>query len=287
MRGLENDKTESEDMKVAILAGGVGSRLMEETQLTPKPLVEIGGMPILWHIMKIYSHYGYNDFVVLLGYKGNMVRDYFLNYFNHHSDITVDLSDNSVQVHRPNKEPWKVTLVETGGDTLTGGRVLRAKKYLENDTFMLTYGDGVADINIQKLVDFHKAQKSIATLTASFSMEGRFGMLNVDPDAGLIRSFDEKPVDTNSFINGGFMVMEPAIFDYLKDGDATILERAPLENLVKDGQISAYKHTGFWHCMDTMRDKKNLEKLWADHRAPWCVWERDAKRERLRDRPAA
>ena len=258
-------------MKVAILAGGFGTRLGEETAIRPKPMVEIGGKPILWHIMKIYSHYGYNDFVVLCGYKQEYIKQYFTNYFTNNSDVTFDLSKGEVQVHHKHVEPWKVTLLDTGSGTLTGGRIKRAQEILGDDTFMLTYGDGVSDVNIADLVDFHKKSKRIATLTA-VQPQGRFGVLDMD-ESSTIRSFQEKPKNASSaWINAGFFVLEPQVFDYI-EGDSTVLEKAPLENLAKDGQLMAYKHEGFWQCMDTQREKQKLEELWASGHAPWKVWE--------------
>jgi len=256
-------------MKVAILAGGFGTRLSEETDLKPKPMVEIGGKPILWHIMKIYSQYGFNEFVILLGYKSYYVKEYFANYFLHQSDVTIDIRNNKMEVHNNSSEPWKITLLDTGLNTFTGGRVLRAKKFLEDDTFMLTYGDGVGNINIPELIDFHKKNKSILTLT-SVQPEGRFGALNLDGDH--VTAFAEKPKGDGSWINGGFFVCEPKIFDYITEGDATIFERSPMEKLAKDHQMCAYKHNGFWMPMDTLRDKNELEAKWNSNKAPWKIW---------------
>ncbi|HXH73855.1 MAG TPA: glucose-1-phosphate cytidylyltransferase [Bacteriovoracaceae bacterium] len=255
-------------MKVAILAGGFGTRLSEETDIRPKPMVEIGGKPILWHIMKQYSHYGHNDFVILLGYKGYYIKEYFANYFLHQSDVTIDIKNNKMEIHNNSSEPWKVTLVDTGLDTMTGGRVKRAQKYLGNETFLLTYGDGVSDVDIDKLVAFHKKNGKAMTLT-SVQPEGRFGSLEVESD--LIKKFAEKPKGDGSWINGGFFVCEPKLFDYI-DGDSTILERAPLESLAKMGQLVAFKHDSFWKPMDTLRDKIQLEQLWSEGKAPWKVW---------------
>ncbi len=260
-------------MKVAILAGGFGTRLSEETVIKPKPMVEIGGKPILWHIMKIYSTYGFNDFVILLGYKGYMIKEYFANYFLHQSDVTIDLENNNIQIHNTKAEPWKVTLVDTGLYTQTGGRILRAKKYLEGGTFMLTYGDGVADINIKELIEFHKKHGKYATVTA-VQPSGRFGALELDESNNVIR-FKEKPKGDGAWINGGFFVLEPEIFDYINKGDETYWERDPLENLAKDGQLVAYKHYGFWKPMDMLRDKKELEELWNSGKAPWKIWDDD------------
>ena len=258
-------------MKVAILAGGLGTRLGEETAVRPKPMVEIGGKPILWHIMKIYSHYGFNDFVILCGYKGEQIKNYFLNYYTQNSDFTVDLADNALTVHRNVAEPWKVTLLDTGFSTLTGGRLKRAQKFLEDDTFMLTYGDGVGDIDIPALVKFHQDSGKLATLTA-VQPQGRFGVLDID-DGNTIRHFQEKPKNASSaWINAGFFVLEPEIFDYLTEGDATIWERAPLMNLAENGELNAYKHSSYWHPMDMLKDKTELSALWEAGKAPWKLW---------------
>ncbi|MBK3333204.1 glucose-1-phosphate cytidylyltransferase [Persephonella atlantica] len=256
-------------MKVVILAGGFGTRLSEETDIKPKPMVEIGGKPILWHIMKIYSTYGFNDFIICLGYKGYVIKEYFANYFLHMSDVTIDLKDNQIEVHNVKAEPWKVTLVDTGLNTMTGGRIKRVKDYVGNKTFMLTYGDGVGDINIKELLEFHKKHGKYATLTA-VQPSGRFGAL--DLESNQVKAFKEKPKGDGAWINGGFFVLEPQIFDYIKS-DETIWERDPLENLAKDGQLVAYKHTGFWKPMDTLRDKRELEALWQSGNPPWKVWE--------------
>ena len=257
-------------MQTLILAGGMGTRLGEETKLIPKPMVEIGGYPILWHIMKIYSHYGYNDFIILTGYKGHVIKEYFLNYYNRYSDMTIDLSSDDVQVHKVRSEPWKVTMLYTGPDTLTAGRIYRAKKYIGNEPFMLTYGDGVSDVNIDKLVDSHAKSAKLVTLTA-VRPEGRFGALDIQPD-GSITQFQEKPSD--SWINGGFFVCEGKAFDYIDPdtADNMMWERAPLQNLAKDGQLHAYKHDGFWHPMDMLKDKEDLTKMWRERKAPWNVW---------------
>jgi glucose-1-phosphate cytidylyltransferase len=257
-------------MKVAILAGGYGTRLSEETDLRPKPMVEIGGRPILWHIMKTYSFWGFNEFVVLTGYKSHVIKDYFINYYTRYSDITVDMAANSVEIHQHRNEPWKVTMLYTGQDTMTGGRLLGAKKFLAGEQFMLTYGDGVSDVNIPALLDFHIKNRKTVTLTA-VQPTGKFGALEIESD-NRINSFLEKPAGDGAWINGGFFVMEPAVFDYLKDGDKTILERAPLENLAEDGQLNAYKHTGFWKAMDTLKDKNDLTALWTQGKAPWALW---------------
>jgi glucose-1-phosphate cytidylyltransferase len=257
-------------MKVVILAGGQGTRISEETVIKPKPMVEIGGKPILWHIMKIYSHFGYNDFIICLGYKGYMIKEYFSNYFLHMSDVTFDMERNSMQVHQKYVEPWRVTLVDTGVDSMTGGRVKRVAPYIGGETFMLTYGDGVADINVSDLVRYHKAHGKPATVTST-QPSGRFGALLTD-DSNRITSFQEKPAGDRSWINGGFFVLEPQVLDRIGT-DSTVLEREPLEGLARDGQLVAYKHSGFWQPMDTLRDKLHLEELWASGKAPWKMWE--------------
>lgn len=256
-------------MKVVILAGGLGTRLSEETVVRPKPMVEIGGRPILWHIMKIYSHYGFNDFVICLGFKGYMIKEYFSNYFLHMSDVTFDMRNNSMEVHQQHAEPWKVTLVDTGVDSMTGGRLKRVAPYLENETFMLTYGDGVANIDIGDLVRYHRSHGKPATVTST-QPSGRFGALNMGED-GAIHSFQEKPAGDGSWINGGFFVLEPAVIDRIA-GDGTVFEKEPLEGLARDGQLMAYRHGGFWQPMDTLRDKQHLEELWSSGQAPWKVW---------------
>ena len=256
-------------MKVVILAGGLGTRLSEETDLKPKPMVEIGGKPILWHLMKIYSHYGFCEFVICLGYKGYVVKEYFHHYFLHQSDVTIDLQNNSVQYHNTSAEPWKITLVDTGQSTLTGGRVKRVEKYVHDETFMITYGDGVSNIDIADLVGFHRKRKRTATVTA-VQPSGRFGALEIDSEDS-VRSFTEKPAGDNAWINGGFFVVEPEIFHYLP-GDATSFEREPLERLAAEGQLGAYRHRGFWQPMDTLREKNMLEELWKAGQAPWKVW---------------
>lgn len=256
-------------MKTLILAGGMGTRLGEETKLIPKPMVEIGGYPILWHIMKIYSYYGYNDFIILTGYKGHVIKDYFLNYYNRYSDMTIDLAKNDVQIHKMRTEPWTVTMLYTGPDTMTAGRIQQAKSYIGSEPFMLTYGDGVSDVNIEKLVDSHVKSGKIVILTA-VKPEGRFGALEIQSD-GTISQFQEKPSD--SWINGGFFVCENKAFDYIpSDAHDIMWERAPLQNIAKDGQLHAYKHNGFWHPMDMLKDKEDLNKLWATEKAPWDVW---------------
>jgi len=255
-------------LKAVILAGGLGSRISEETHLKPKPLIEIGSMPILWHIMKIYSKYDITDFVVCCGYKGYLIKEYFANYFLHSSDVTIDIMNNKMDVHRKSAEPWKITLVDTGLDTMTGGRLRRVKNFVENETFCFTYGDGLGDVNVSELIKFHKNQKTIVTVT-SVQPPGRYGLLDIQGDK--ISKFIEKPSGDGNWINGGFFVLEPKVFDYLKD-DSTVWEREPLEKLSKDGQLSAYKHTGFWQPLDTLRDKSYLEKLWASGKAPWKIW---------------
>jgi len=253
-------------MKVLILAGGLGTRLAEETHLIPKPMIEIGGRPILWHIMKLYSYFGFNEFIILLGYKSYIIKEYFSNYFLHQSDVTFDLSENTVEIHEQYCEPWKVTLINTGLMTQTGGRVLRAKPYVGNQTFMMTYGDGVSNVNIQKLLEFHKAHGRAATITA-VQPEGRYGTI-VSGNDGKIANFVEKPPGDGAWINAGFFVLEPRVFEYLKDGDNTIFERYPLENLAKDGELYSYKHYGFWKAMDTLRDKAQLQEMWDNGDIP-------------------
>ncbi len=256
-------------MKVVILAGGFGTRLSEETDLKPKPMVEIGGRPILWHIMKIYSHHGFNDFVICLGYKGYFIKEYFANYFLHQSDVTIDLQKNSMEVHQSKAEPWKITLVDTGLNTMTGGRIKRVQKYIGNESFMLTYGDGVGDIDVKALLKFHKMHKKYATVT-SVQPSGRFGALNLDNNKNVL-SFQEMPRGDGAWINGGFFVLEPAIFNYIR-ADDTVWEKEPLENLAQEGQLVAHTHTGFWQPMDTLRDKNHLEELWKTEKAPWKIW---------------
>ena len=257
-------------MKVVILAGGLGTRLSEETELKPKPMVEIGGYPILWHIMKLYSHYGFNDFVILTGYKSHVIKEYFVNYYNRYSDITVDMNSNTVEIHKTRNEPWRVTMRYTGQDTQTGGRIKRAQNYIGNEPFLLTYGDGVSDVNIDELIKCHKASGKVATMTA-VQLSGRFGALVIKDD-NMITSFMEKPRGEESWINGGFFVCESKIFDYIKDDDSIIFEREPLETLAMDNQLNAYKHEGFWKPMDNLRDKNELCKLWYEQKAPWKVW---------------
>jgi len=256
-------------MKVVLLAGGLGTRLSEETVLKPKPMVEIGGSPILWHIMKIYASYGFNDFVICLGYKGYVIKEYFANYFLHQSDVTFDMAENKLEIHNSQAEPWKVTLVDTGYDTFTGGRIKRVKKYLNNEPFLLTYGDGVGNVDIKSLVNFHKVHNKLVTVTA-VQPSGRFGALNIS-DSDHVLSFMEKPKGDGAWINGGFFVCQPEVLDYISD-DSTIFEKEPLENIASDGQMVAYKHAGFWKPMDTLRDKQELEHLWESGKAPWKNW---------------
>ena len=256
-------------MKVVILAGGFGTRLGEETDLKPKPLVEIGEHPILWHIMKIYSHYGFNDFIICLGYKGFVIKEYFMNYFAHNSDIRVDTSKNEVEILNNHSENWNVYLIDTGLTTMTGGRILRIKDYIKEQTFMLTYGDGVANINVSKLLDFHKKNKKLATVTA-VQPEGRFGFVKFGVN-NEVASFVEKPAGDGGWASGGFFVLEPGIFDYIK-GDDTIWEKEPLEKLAANHELNAFKFDGFWKSMDTLRDKQELDALWKNDNPPWKVW---------------
>lgn len=258
-------------MKVVILAGGFGTRISEESVFKPKPMVEIGGMPILWHIMKLYGHYGFNEFVICAGYKQHVIKEYFSDYFLHTSDITFDFTHGrkDVVIHDNVSEPWKVTVVDTGLNTMTGGRIRRIQKYVGDEPFLLTYGDGVSDVNLGALVDFHRASGKIVTLTAVAPGQ-RFGMLDLD-ETGCVRSFREKSKDDSGVVNAGFMVCEPGVFDYLKD-DSTIFEYDPLVKLTKEGKMGAYLHRGFWQCMDSVREKQMLEKMWASGSAPWKVW---------------
>jgi len=256
-------------MKLVLLAGGLGTRLSEETVLKPKPMVEIGGKPMLWHIMKLYSYFGIHDFVICCGYKGYLIKEYFLNYFYHVSDITIDLNDNSVKIHKKQTEQWKVTLVDTGNDTMTGGRIKAIKDYVGNETFCLTYGDGLADIDIVELIKHHQSQNKFATITGT-EPPGRFGSLRVEGNKVL--GFQEKPKGDGAIINGGFFVLQPEIFDFI-GGEDTLWERDPLENLAKANQLSVYKHDGFWQPMDTLREKNYLEELWASNKAPWKLWD--------------
>jgi len=254
-------------MKAVILAGGLGTRLSEETHLKPKPMVEIGGRPILWHILKIYSSHGINDFIICAGYKGYLIKEYFANYFLHMSDVTFDMSNNSMEVHQKNAEPWKITIVDTGDNTMTGGRIKRIARYVDG-LFCCTYGDGVGDIDITALLDFHKRSGRLATLTG-VQPPGRFGAIDLDRDKVL--SFQEKPQGDGSWINGGFFVLDPAVFDLIP-GDSTVWEKQPLENLAKQGELGIFRHQGFWRPMDTQRDKLELENLWDSQNAPWKTW---------------
>lgn len=258
-------------MKVVILAGGYGTRISEESYLRPKPMIEIGEQPILWHIMKSYSHYGFNDFIICLGYKGYMVKEYFADYYLHTSDITFDFrKKNEMTIHNNAAEPWRVTLVDTGLHTQTGGRLSRVKQYLDRETFMLTYGDGVSDVNITDLLEFHLSHGKLATITA-IQPGGRFGVLDIAENAS-VQSFREKSQEDGGWVNGGFMVLEPGVLDYVSSEENCVFEQQPLNRLSEDGQLVAYKYNGFWQCMDTQRDKGILEKRWIDKNAPWKVW---------------
>lgn len=255
-------------MKAVILAGGFGTRLSEETQLKPKPMIEIGGKPILWHILKIYSAHGINEFIICLGYKGHVIKEYFADYSLNMSDVTFDMKNNKMEVHRNNIEPWRVTLVETGMDTLTGGRLKRVRDYIGNETFCFTYGDGFGNIDIKRTIDFHKRHGKLATLTG-VEPPGRYGVLTIQND--LITSFSEKPHGEGGWINGGFFVLEPGVFDYI-EGDSTVWERHPLETMATEGQLAVYKHYDFWHGINTLADKAVVEKIWDSGKAPWKVW---------------
>ncbi len=255
-------------MKAVILAGGLGTRISEESHLRPKPMIEIGGKPVIWHIMKIYSVYGVNDFIVCLGYKGYMVKEYFSNYFLHTSDVTIDIGNNNIEVHQNSAEPWRVTLLDTGIDTMTGGRLRRVRDHLGDEDFCFTYGDGLGDINITELIAFHERQDKLATVTA-IQLPGRFGALKIDNDS--VSGFEEKPQGDGGWINGGFFVLSPKVLEHIS-GDETSWEHEPLARLAEQGQLSAFLHHGFWQPMDTMRDKTQLEELWKSGRAPWKVW---------------
>ena len=258
-------------MKVVILAGGLGTRISEESHLKPKPMIEVGDAPILWHIMKYYSSYGFNEFIICCGYKGYVIKEYFADYYLHRSDVTFDFANNNEMIiHNNVAEPWKVTVVDTGLHTMTGGRLKRIQKYVGDQTFMMTYGDGVSDIDLDALLEFHRVHKKAATLTA-IQPGGRFGVLDID-DNETVRQFSEKAKEDGGWINAGFMVLEPEVFDYL-EGDDTSFEKEPLENLALDGKLAAYRHEGFWKCMDTMRDKGMLDELWNSGQAPWKRWE--------------
>jgi glucose-1-phosphate cytidylyltransferase len=257
-------------LKVVILAGGLGTRISEESHLKPKPMIEIGEKPILWHIMKFYSYYGYNEFIICCGYKQYLIKEYFSDYYLHNSDITLDFTNgNTMKTHTNTAEPWKITLVDTGLNTMTGGRIKRIQQYIGNEPFMLTYGDGVSDVNIEKLMDFHIKHGKIATLTA-INIDQRFGALDINNN-GSISAFREKSKKDGSIINAGFMVLNSGIFDRI-EGDTTILEKTPMESLAIDNQLMAYRHNGFWQCMDTQRDKQKLEELWSSGKAPWRLW---------------
>ena len=258
-------------MKTVILAGGYGTRISEESAVRPKPMVEIGGRPILWHIMKTYSAHGINDFIICCGYKGHAIKEYFANYYLNISDVTFDLRNNSTHIHQNGAEPWRVTLIDTGDGTMTGGRLKRVQNYVGHETFCFTYGDGVSNIDIAGLIEFHREQKTLATL-AAVQPPGRFGAFKLDEGQTKVRSYREKPQGDGSWINGGFFVLEPQVFDYI-DGDASVWEQEPLQRLAHDGMLAAYSHCGFWHPMDTLRDKNVLEQLWESGKAPWKVWE--------------
>ncbi|MGH8469733.1 MAG: glucose-1-phosphate cytidylyltransferase [Gammaproteobacteria bacterium] len=257
-------------MKAVILAGGFGTRISEESSVRPKPMVEIGGKPILWHVMKIYSAHGINEFIICCGYKGHVIKEFFTNYYLHYSDVTFDIRNNSMKVRQSSAEPWIVTLVDTGIDVMTGGRIKRVRDYIENETFCLTYGDGVSDVNISELIAFHREQRTLATLTA-VQMEGRFGLFKLNDSEAKISSFREKPKGDGAWINGGFFVLEPQVLDLIT-GDSTAWEQEPLTRLAHEGQLSAFRHPGFWHCLDTLRDKHVLEQAWQSGVPPWKVW---------------
>lgn len=257
-------------MKVVLLAGGLGSRLSEETIVKPKPMVEVGTYPILWHIMKTYSHYGYNEFIILLGYKGYYIKEYFSNYFLHNNDVTIDVANNSLEIHNNNVEPWKITLLETGATTMTGGRIKQAKPYTNGKPFFLTYGDGVSDVNIEELLKYHNNQKKVMTVTA-IQPEGRFGVLDINQE-NIVERFYEKPHGDGGWINGGYFVCEQDVFDYISDDKQCVFEKEPMENLAQHNQLGAYQHNGFWKCMDTFRDKLSLNELWNNNEAKWKIW---------------
>lgn len=258
-------------MKVVILAGGFGTRISEESYLKPKPMIEIGGKPVLWHIMKLYSYYGYNEFIICCGYKQNVIKEWFADYYLYNSDVTFDFSDNNkMEIHNNVSEPWKVTLVDTGLNTMTGGRIKRIKEFITEDKFFMTYGDGVSDVNIDKLLQFHETHGKIATLTA-VGVNQRFGILQMNQQNDII-SFREKSLDDGDHINGGYMVLNTQIFEYLKD-DTTVFEKGPLEQLAKEGELKAFNHNGFWQCMDTKREMERLEEMWEKNQAPWKVWD--------------
>ena len=257
-------------MKVLLLAGGFGTRLSEETGIRPKPMVEVGGKPILWHIMKMYSQHGYNDFVILLGYKGYFIKEYFANYFLHQSDVTIDLKNNSMEILNSSSEPWKVTLLDTGLNSMTGGRIKRAQDIVGDEPFMLTYGDGVSNIDITALVEFHKNHGKAMTMSSA-QPDGRFGALAIS-ECNQVEDFNEKPKGDGNWINAGFFVCESSVFNYIKEGDGTIFEQGPLRSLAKEGEIFTFKHEGFWKPMDSLKDKNDLNQLWNDNKAPWKIW---------------
>jgi len=257
-------------MKVLLLAGGFGTRLSEETDIRPKPMVEIGGKPILWHIMKIYSQYGFNEFVILLGYKGYYIKEYFANYFLHQSDITIDIKNNKMEVLNNSSEPWKVTLLDTGLNSMTGYRIKKAQKLIGNEPFMLTYGDGVSDINLDELIEFHKSHGKAMTMTST-QPAGRFGALNIDSNDNVSK-FLEKPKGDGNWVNAGFFICEPKVFDYIDNCEDRVFEQEPLQNLAIDGEIFTYKHHGFWKPMDSLKDKNDLNQLWKENKAPWKIW---------------
>ena len=258
-------------MKVLILAGGFGTRLSEETGIKPKPMVEIGGKPILWHILKTYSHYGFNEFVILLGYKGYMIKEYFANYFLHNSSVTIDIKNNAIEVLDNKSENWKITLLDTGLNTMTGGRIKQAKELIGNDKFMLTYGDGVSDVNIKELVDFHNDHDGIITMT-TVQPQSRYGTIAYGDDDKQVKSFEEKPKGERGWINGGFFVCDPEVFDYIEDSTRCVFEREPLEKMSADKKLYAFKHKGFWRAMDSLKDKNDLENLWNSNKAKWKIW---------------
>ena len=258
-------------MKAVILAGGFGTRLSEATNLIPKPMVEIGGKPILWHIMKTYSHFGINEFIICCGYKQYVIKEYFANYFRHNSDLTVDLSDNSIKIHNNHSEKWQVTLVDTGLNTMTGGRIKRIESYIGKERFLLTYGDGVADINVKNSISFHEKEGGLLTLTA-YKPSGKFGSLDIDLETNQVKSFLEKPDGDRNWINAGYFICEPEVFDYIKEGDNTVFERIPLETIAREGNMRAYLHKGFWKPMDTLRDNVELNEMWDSGVAPWKFW---------------
>jgi glucose-1-phosphate cytidylyltransferase len=261
-------------MKAVILAGGMGTRISEESSVRPKPMIEIGHKPILWHIMKSYAAHGITDFIVCSGYKGHMIKEYFANYFLQRSDVTFDLQKNRMEVHQNHVEPWRVTIVDTGENVMTGGRIKRVKNYIDGETFCLTYGDGVADVDIARVIEFHRVQQKLATLTA-VQPPGRFGAFTLDKGQAVVSSFREKPQGDGAWVNGGFFVLEAEVLNYI-EGDETVWEKQPMERLAREGQLAAYRHCGFWQPMDTLRDKMFLEELWASGQAPWKIWEKEA-----------